>query len=232
MKKYIILLIAALAIISCDKREIMTYSGGHYLSFVFDPAKDSTETSFFFYPKEQTTIRVPIVINLAGGPLTEPRQYKVVVAEGTNAMTKNFEIETPVMRKGVVQDTVWVKIIRSDELEDQKYRLMIAIQPDDFFQLGQSEFRTAKVIFSSKASKPAWWTKAVTDAYLGVYSDLKYQKFIVATNGRASDFDKLTSAAQRQLAIEFLTYLRKEKEAGRTVYEADGVTEMTITVRA
>lgn len=231
MKKNIILLIAALAIISCDKREIMTYNGGHYLSFSLNPAEDSTETSFFFYPDNQT-LRVPIAVNLGGGPLGEQRQYKVVAAEGTNALEKNFEIETPVVRKGLIRDTVWVKITRSDELSLRKYRLVLAIQPDDFFQLGQTEYRTAKVIFSSLASQPTWWTKAVADAYLGVYSDLKYATFVRVTDGRAAYFGERLPAEQRQMAIEFLNYLRKEKDAGRTVYEEDGKTEMTVTVRA
>ena len=230
MKKYIFILLVALSAIYCTEEKIPTYHGGHYISFTTDMSKDSTISSFFFYPNA-TSIEIPLTLQLGGGPLAEDHQYTLaVVEEESNALSKNYQLGTYTFRKGLVQDTAIVTLLKSAELDTKEYTLVLAVQADDLLQPGQTEYRKAKIVFSSMAAQPTWWDATVSKAYLGNYSNKKFQEFIIATDGEAANFGEASSDERRQLALEFLYYLREKKDQGDTVYEEDGHTEMTIPV--
>lgn len=230
MKKHImtaaVLLLFALG---CTEQKIGTYTGERYVSFKADMKTDSIVTSFFFYPFDET-IRIPVPVVLGGMPLGEDLPFKVVVdSELTTALTKNYEVESPVFRKGLVEDTVWVKLFKTSELNVKAYDLVLKIEGNENFITGPQNMLKNKIVFSAIAARPEWWDSSVQKSYLGVYSDKKFGEFIKATNGEGADFGDAVPDQKRRLAIMFLNYLRKAKDSGNTIYEEDG-TEMTITV--
>ena len=228
MKKYISIVLVALIAVCCTEEKIQTYQGGHYLSFLLNGQTDSTITSFFFFPGEEE-LSIPVVLTLGGGPLNEDTPYELeVVSDQSNALSKNYELTSYTFRKGLVQDTAYVTLFKSDELDTQEYRLVLQVKPNEVFELGQTEYRTSKIVFSSKASQPEWWDATVRSAYLGTYSDAKYQHFIIATDGEGAYFGEKDSDEKRALALQFLYYLREAKDNGDPIM--DGEVEMTIPV--
>ena len=128
MKKYIFILLVALSAIYCTEEKIPTYHGGHYISFTTDMSKDSTISSFFFYPNA-TSIEIPLTLQLGGGPLAEDHQYTLaVVEEESNALSKNYQLGTYTFRKGLVQDTAIVTLLKSAELTGQWERKLRMIE--------------------------------------------------------------------------------------------------------
>ena len=228
MKKYILIALVALTAVCCTEEKIKTYSGGHYLSFLLNGQTDSTVTSFFFYPGEEE-LAVPVVLTLGGGPLSEDASYELeVVADKSNALSKNYKLTPYTFRKGLVQDTAYITLLKSDELDTQEYRLVLQVKPGGMFELGQTEFRTSKIVFSAKASQPEWWDATVRSAYLGDFSEAKYQHFIIATDGEGAYFGEKEADEKRALALQFLYYLRDAKDSGSPIM--DGNVEMTIPV--
>lgn len=231
MKRNIIVIASLLLLtFGCTEQKIGTYTGEHYVSFKNDIKTDSIVTSFFFFPFDET-LRIPVPVALGGMPLESDRQFVVSVdKELTTALDKNYDIESSVFRKGFVEDTVWVKLFKTPELETKAYDLVLKIEANDFFESGPQNRLRSKIVFSAIAARPEWWDSSVQKSYLGVYSDKKFLEFIKATDGEGAHFGELEPDQRRRLAIMFLNYLRKAKDSGNTIYEEDGKTEMTITV--
>lgn len=85
-----------------------------------------------------------------------------------------------------------------------------------------------KVIsMNDMVSKPSWWDAVMERSYLGVYTELKYRKFMEVTGvGNLGLYDK---NHQRVYMLQFKYYLMDQKAAGTPVLEADG-TDMLSTI--
>ncbi len=234
MKRIIYIITASILLgQACKKQELKPYSGQNYLSFATDMKKDSITTSFFFYP-DRNEIDIPLVIKLSGFLLNTDTKFKISVVEHmSTAKPENYEISPYyTFKAGQTTDTVFIKLIKTSDniLKSGLFSLVVKIDEDNVLMPGPNEYRMAKIVFSDLASKPEWWTKVVEKAYLGAYSEKKYQCFIIATKGRSSEFgpNENNPDIRRELALIFKYWLQAQKAAGHPVM--DGEEEMKVTV--
>lgn len=230
MRKYVIIFMLILSA-ACTEEGFKTYSGGNYLSFLTNIKEDSTIMSFYFYPTE-TELYVNLPVALAGEPLKLDEKFTVsVVGDLTTALPANYKLEPEyTFRANQAIDTIRVKVIKTpdDVLKTKEFRLVIQIDPNEVFTPGQTQLRMAKIIFSDLAARPEWWTSEVSEAYLGEYSEVKYQEFIKVTLGEATLFGEKDPSEKRELALYFKYYLQKMEDAGTPVM--DGSKSMKVTV--
>lgn len=232
MKQYIAILLASCAIITgCKTEEIHTFdTSTHYIHFE-KKSTEATRFSFATKPGEsEYNMRIPLT--LIGTALTEDMTYTVsVITEGEMASTissENFELPArPVFRKELYTDTLVVKLKDSEALKEEKV-LRIKLSADNNFNLGPIEYTMAEIYVSNSISQPDWWDQNMTNNFLGEYSDIKYGHFINATG--VTDLSEKSVTYIQAVVSQFVNYLIRLDNEGKTAYESDGVTKVLDTV--
>lgn len=221
MNRYVLLFLI-LTLAACNEREFQTYHGGRFISFETDYRKDSVLTTFFFVP-EESEIEVALPVQLAGLPLEEDEKFTIsVVEEETTADASNYEIQPEyTFSAGQATDTVVVKLLKSDLLNAGRVKLVLTVDASETLQLGQTELRKAKIVFSNLADQPSWWKDEIEEIYLGPFTAKKYQTFIIAVGAENADLSDKESMEIWDLARQFKYYLRAQEEAGNPILDED-----------
>ncbi|WP_294143351.1 DUF4843 domain-containing protein [uncultured Sanguibacteroides sp.] len=235
MKKYLFSfsILMTIFFFSCDEDKVLTFHDGHEIFFdkfymnAFSPGTeeaDSTVTTFFFYPEGTKNIEVELGVLLSGMPLTSDITFGLkVIEEETTANADEYKLDdyytfhanTIGEDAKEIRDTIKVKLIRSDRLDDmpEGVRLVVELVPSDGVGLGQVERRRAKIILKTTAKKPDWWTQEVDDGLLGKYSDKKYYLFLNYVDKEAQMNEELIEKHPDEaikLAMEFKEWLAKQ----------------------
>lgn len=226
--RFIYIIAAALVVMqSCKKDDIQTYEGSSYIQFVRG-YNDSSLFSFLGMPDENTAT-VPIAVQIAGMPSDKDRTYKIGIVSGaTSAAPANYELPTSfTLRANRTVDTAWITVKKTPDLSTRPVRLVLKIEKTDDFGIGQTDQAVFILYISNVVARPDWWNGNVEGRFLGSYSDKKLLLFIEVT-GRP-DLDPNNENEIRYYTIIFKNYLLREKDQGRTVFEANGE-EMTVSL--
>lgn len=232
--KYLYGLLIILAIAACDKKEIETWAGEHYVYFTtpedVDPddvsLADSIDISFFFYLEDK--IQYPLEVGLTGKPFDEDVPFKVVVdEEKSNLPSDLYDLpEYFTFRKGRVKDTIYVTLKNDRLLLEQKYNLKLNIVSNDKVLTHKGKNASRLLLVSDIAVRPSWWvTDPIEWWYLGDYSRKKYELFMQVTGESQLDLNNLGKA--RLLTLQFQHWLDRQNPR---IMEEDGKTPMTTRV--
>lgn len=239
MKRIYILSLLSVLLFSCNKEEIPTYSGAYYVNFL----KDTTETikfSFITRPGTNSAV-IGLPIELIGFKPQNDIPYTVkVVTDGVNASTAtaaDFSIPTtPVFRAShyvdkKVVDTLYVTLNKTDILNTKELKLTLKIEDGSVALQGLQKNIFNVVMFGNIRSRPNWWTDSFATAFLGTYSDRKYDEFIksvleINPTFDFEDMETMSNSDYQAYSRNFVYYLRRLKDEGREVMEEDGVTPM------
>lgn len=220
-----------MAFSSCKEDSIEVFGDQNYIHFKQE-SKKPYRFSFATVPGA-TEYELEIPMSLIGKTLTSDKAYKVeVVTKGsdivTTASSASFSLpESPIFRKGLVEDTLKVVLTDNAELAEEKV-LVLAVADNDNFLVGPVKNQQAIIYLSNFFVQPDWWDDDMASVFLGSYSDIKYREFIVATG--ASDLSDMSAAQVQAYVITFIYHLRSLDEQGNTLYEADGVTKVLDTI--
>ena len=219
--KYIVPILIVLFFVSCGKEEMSLYQGESYLYFNDNYQKDSLYYSFFFYPGHDH-LEVPLHIVMSGEMIPENRAFALTVDQKrtTAGATDYILPENCEWKKGILEDSIsyMVKLIKSPRLDTDTLCLELDLQGDRNFSAGPVFQRKLKIYFSSVKSRPVWWTKDVTDLYLGEYSDEKMELFLEIVGTGA--LDGLSLNEIRPYALTFKYELMKRADEGDKKAEA------------
>lgn len=219
--KYIILILTVFFFVACGKEEMSLYRGESYLYFKDDYRKDSLYYSFFFYPGHDY-LEIPLHLVMSGEMISENRAFALTVDQKrTTAGVNDYVLpETCEWRKGVLEDSTSyrIKLMKSPCLDNDTLCVVLDLQGDQNFSAGPVFQRKLKIYFSSVKSRPAWWTKDVTDLYLGEYSDEKMELFLEIVG--TGDLDGLSLNEIRPYALTFKYELMKRADQGDKEAEA------------
>jgi hypothetical protein len=227
LRFYCLLVLTLLMAGACKKDNIMLYNGDSYIQFSKSYI-DSSLFSFLALPdKDEATVAMPV--ELVGKPEDKDRTYKIEVDKSlSSAADANYSVPASfTLRAGHIVDTAWITLKKTPDLAVKPVKLVLKIAASDELQTGQAEYTLSILYISNVIARPDWWDENVTDNFLGDYSDKKYKLFIQVTG--VSDVDGSDVDELRYYTILFKNYLLKEKDAGRTVYEANG-TEMLVAL--
>lgn len=225
MRSFIFLLFL-LVVFSCEEDEFDTYVGRNYLSFYDNPATDSiVETFFFHFGKEE--IEVPVKFNLGGKLLTEDCPIRLSVIDSLSGLLQDGKVvsalsdedfafpEQMIFHKGVNVDSIFVVLKKTAKLDNAYCRVVLQIMPNDYFEVGETAYRQAKIYFTSAIDTPLWWDEDIVDYYLGVFSPKKYEVFCREIG--VTDLTDVEEKYIREYALQFKRYLEANPE-----YELDG----------
>lgn len=234
MKKIFIALFVAAAA-GCGRSDIMTYDGAEYIQFSRSFA-DSVSFSFIAAGGSDTH-DYPVGVELVGQQASHDRTFKVEVVTDYTPAPAEYYVVAPTesyampteftLKAGEFAATFNVRLKKLPAMEGKTARLVLRLAPTGDFRVGETQRSLFVLRFTDAVTKPAWWTTVVQNSYLGVYSDKKFRLFVEVTDQFDLANDPYT---MRLYTLQFKQYLRNEQEGGRTVYEADGTTPMTVAV--
>lgn len=138
---------------------------------------DSISYSFALddYTIHTHTFKIPV--NTIGLMHPEDRNYTVeVVTDSSTATSTDWDIkalEQTIIKKGRLQDTLYITVNRTDALQTEWHHLVFRLLPNDQFKLGDKDLQTAKISFSDILQPPMWWGK-----WKAVFGEFCREKFV------------------------------------------------------
>ncbi|MFR7876178.1 MAG: hypothetical protein ACLU4J_07155 [Butyricimonas paravirosa] len=102
--------------------------------------------------------------NLGGQLLTEDCPIKLCVVDSLSGLLKDGKVVSPlsdadfafpdemVFHKGMNVDSVFVVLKKTAQLEDAYCRVVLQIEPSEFFEVGETVYSQAKIYFTSAIS--------------------------------------------------------------------------------
>lgn len=233
LKSLILFLFACLLLTGCKTDEIDTYGSKRALFFPnLHPNDnkiiiDSIFVSFSHHPGVDE-LEIPFRVSLIGPLLESDLEYSVsVIDETTTATTKDYELpEKFIFRKGMVHDSLWIKIKR-ENLGDREALLAFKVVENKNFTVGFYDRQIAKLAFNDIISQPKWWDKEIITNFFGEYSYKKYTTIILAAKEYGIEFNSTEGMFHWQ--IRKIGLIAKDYIRANGITEEDG-SEMIIIV--
>lgn len=131
---------------------------------------DSLSYSFAFDGSEVTDYTFKIPVSIAGVAANTDRTFKVeVVEEDSNIADSDWDksvIEAPIIHKGILFDTLVVKVNRTESIKDAIKSITFRLLPNENFALSDSIYSTAKISFTDILLAPDYW-----QTYQSIFGD-------------------------------------------------------------
>lgn len=197
-------------ILGCHEEDIPKYYGSNHIQFVKDLTKDSTTVSFLYAP-EATELDSFLIVKMTGRPYLQDMEYKISVDRKFTDMEEGTHYKLPentFFKTGQLRDTLPITFYRTEEMKKKAFRLVLRVETNETFLTGQTEYCYKVFVVHDMISQPGWWTKEVTDFYLGTYSDTRYRYFLEATEG--VDLTKATTSEIRAYALMFKYWIERQ----------------------
>jgi hypothetical protein len=225
MKKILLIFagICLLALPGCQEDKVDLYSGEHYIRFIKNLTLDSTTVAFLFAPGK-TELDSTLIVETTGLSYPDEKTYKISVDRQFTTAVEGTHFKLPdktAFKAGAVRDTLAVKFFRTEDMKSHIYRLVLRVEENENFKLGQLQYQYKVFLIHDNISQPGWWTASVSTSYLGAYSDLKYQYFIDVTG--VADLTGASMSELRIYALQLKYWLEEQKQlTGSPVLEANG----------
>lgn len=225
MKRYIALFIILASIWACEKEDVETYEPVDHYLYVLDSAGLDTATVSFAHHPGESMVEVPFQLILIGAPLQEALTYRLTVVDSlTTALPGDYELPELIFGAQKTRDTLKIRIFnKRAELAKTPVSVVFRIAENQNFKTGFYDKQDFRITFSNIKSKPLWWTKEITNIYLGEYSEKKFEQFVLCT--KVSDLTDMEPTRIRLLCLEFKDYCiagHITEEDGETLM-ADGI---------
>ena len=176
-------------------------------------------------------------VKILGAVSDRDRQISIeVVPEETDALAEDYDPLLPeyTLPAGAVFGSIPITFHRTASLEGQERRLTVRLVENSDFALPITMWRNSSdeyvdvvkhtIIISDKYVQLPGYAVG----YFGPFSEKKMALLLEVLGLEISDFNEEMPYTQaKAYGQKFDRYLKEQKAAGHTVYEEDGVTEMT-----
>lgn len=213
MKKTTAILAAAAALVmtACNKSEILAPTDQRHIYIVY-PEEGNQVFNFSFVSTPEESAQIAIPLKFAGRPLTEDLAFAVKVEPGNTdtTLTEGEEYEFPELifhKKNGFEETIYITIHKTARMETGTYSLKFSLASNENFFATRTGSLEAELRVTALISQPSWWTKQVSDIYLGAYGDEKFKLF--SRNVFNGDFGALDDDEKRYYALKFKYWLEE-----------------------
>jgi hypothetical protein len=255
--KYILLLAGLYCILPCCKKEkLLTYDTANSIYFDYQTnagsvRTDSINLTFAYSSASVVDSNVMIPVHVTGGPFKADRVYSVQADPSSTAKAGTHYTlpDKLVLPSGSLRDSFPIKFIRTADMQSNTLELILHLVPSrdfstniqwldastDYISGDSVNGVTIKIYVSDILQAGPYWTN-VFAAYFGNFS-VKKMQVLNQISGMPLNwpllglYDLNFGAKTALYAIETSRYLNDQHAAGQTVYEADGVTPMTMGVQ-
>jgi hypothetical protein len=144
MKKsinYILIALLAVGTVACDYDELMEWEGGTDIYFtnmanshISARSNDVIEVKFYYLHPNTTEVLVPLLITTTGPFKNFARDVSIRVLSANLEPGKHYDIVKSSIGEGVVTDTIWIRLKRSDlEARDRVEQMIVELIRNDNF---------------------------------------------------------------------------------------------------
>ena len=240
---------------SCEK-SLMSYEGPE--SIYFSMQKNANPEEDVYLPDASinlmnqvgSEVEYGFNVMVTGEPKDYDRPYLIgVVADSTTAVAGTDYIlpEGGVIKAGQVSDSLYVKLLKNDKLQETSVRLYVQVLPNEHFSTTFSQFahdgreynvfdpRVYDLTFTSMMAKPYWWesystSNPVENGNLGYFTAKKItliNELYSLTYADWLDTDEGGTGAMNLTRVKviykkFALYLIEQYKNRTPVLEADG----------
>ena len=240
---------------SCEK-SLMSYEGPESIYFSMQKNADPEENVYL--PDASINLmnqvgdeaKFGFNVMVTGAPKSYDRPYRVgVVADSTTAVAGTDYIlpEGGVIKAGQVSDSLYVKLLKNDKLQETSVRLYVQVLPNEHFSTNFTQFghdgreynvfdpRVYDLTFTSMMTKPYWWesyssSNPVENGNLGYFTAKKItliNELYSLTYADWLDTDEGGTGAMNLTRVQviykkFARYLIEQYKNHTPVLEADG----------
>lgn len=183
IKKSLLILITALAIVSCTKNKELLFDepAAVYVNSVPDSAVFTFATS----PDAIVKDSILITYRIIGKSSTKDRQINLVPRAGSTAKAGYHYLVGPaIVKANQFSANVPVYVYRKPGLKDSTVTVILDVKENADFKTGFSNQLKYKISISDILSKPTIW-ESVWASYFGTYSVVKF-KFLLAVTGKTN----------------------------------------------
>ena len=235
-------LLVVTGLVSCTK-EIKTFDGKANIYFVNATVSSPTQQSDISFALSKPSLldsTVRLQVRILGAPAATDREYKLVVSDTSTArlgVDYEFLNDKFVVKAGEVSDVVQVHLKRTAAMLDTTLSIALELYANENFETMMENrvtnsltgatlsFTRHTVYVNDVLKKPARWL----DAYFGTFSRQKLALICELFNVTPEYLDKSLSIPEMTYYGKYTQrYLNDKKALGETIYEEDGVTEMTM----
>lgn len=175
MKKIIIYccIWTGILITSCSTKELMFDGDSQYIWFslpfktnqhggLTTERQDSLYYSFALDGPEIDHYIFKLPVSVAGFARDKDRPFKVELVQGKSDVTDNdwdkSVLTNPMIRKGVVFDTLCIRVNRNKVLQSSYRHIALRLLPNEEFQLSDSAYTETVLSFTDILTPPDWWS--------------------------------------------------------------------------
>jgi len=214
--KYILIVIAVIAITSCKKDQYYLFNDTARIQFGPDATRIYTASynladtlkpfTFYYELPSVTEDTVFFDIYAIGGVSKTDRSFTLKQEQVPNvsnavagthyvAFTDARVSKFYTIKAGTVHTSVPVIVLRDPSLKTNTVVLKLDVVSDGNFQLGEKSNLWRKVQLTDRLSQPASWNSSFSQYYFGKYSTVKHAFMIQATGQKWDEtFISVTSA--------------------------------------
>ena len=170
--------------------------------------------------KDERTIR--LAVETVSRTPDETLGYKLEIdPEKTTAPAGSYDLDpNPVIPAGSFSGETYVRVRKTDIMDEKEVDIAVRIVEGGAYRPGPTSNSLRIIRVSNIISQPDWWNDDFAAAFLGDYSDEKYEEFIKATG--VSDLSDMDNSEISALCRQFVYYLRELRDNGNEVLEKDG----------
>lgn len=199
-------LVVTLLFTSCDKQDIMPYQANSAVNFI----SKTVEYSFLGNPEDEYVQEIDVQI--IGQATDRDRHFNVEVIQDslTTATPQQYEIVEGVVKAGEFKGKLYVKLLKSPALDNDKVSLHLRISNSGDFQRGNTESVDFTVVWTNKVIVPAWTyyrffftAKASTAAYRAIVESTGVKTFTV------QDYLAVGATGAQALGTQFGDYVKQ-----------------------
>lgn len=245
MKNIIYFLLGAVLLVSCKSEygkydgDSVVYLSGYTASNSGKTNKDTTIISFTYLNKDSTHVPVYLQLKTMGRMVNYDREIKLKVTTKQCEAGVDFDPieETQILPANDFIGSILVNLKRTDALQEGNKIIDIELLESKDFAILYKEYHDGKdtlsgikhtIIFSELMdTPPSTWNAKLFGAFSA-------KKFITICNElnisreKFIDVNYMSIGRRNYIKAQMIIVFQKAKEAGNTIYEADGVTEMTM----
>lgn len=241
----LVLALIAVCTAACKKETLLTYNAQDNIYFNYKEGGqniDSTTITFAYsvVAVKDSIFKMPFAVT--GSASNHDRTYTVTIDKSSTAIAGQHYIAptTFVLHANRLTDTMFIKVLRSADLQNQTVRLKLNLLPSaDFHTDIKSVITVLSTTINTLSFKldiadilgPGKYWSSMTP-YFGTFS-IKKVRLINQVAGMPLNYyisawlyDLQGSARLALYAITTARYLSDQKALGHTIYEDDGVTPM------
>lgn len=249
--RYLCLLAVLLACASCEK-SMMGYEGTE--AIYFSMQKDGKSSENVYLPNISINlmnyvgdeVELALNIKITGDTKDYDRPYRVgIVADSTTAVAGIDYIlpEGGVIKAGQYSDSLYVKLIKNDKLQETSVRLLVQVLPNEYFSTDFSQFahdgrsynvfdpRVYDITYTAQMTEPYYWTSVnedniVENGNLGYFTVKKITLINELYSLTYADWqEESTSMSSTRVKViykKFALYLIQQYKNRTPVLEDDG----------